>query len=64
MAAIGRLLMTQNLNEVEDIILAIFLLENCETGGFLPNGEKTECLKKKTWLITLVTSKCEISYFK
>ena len=64
MAAIGRLLMTQNLNEAENIILAIFLLENCETEGFLPNGEKTECLKKKTRLITLVTSKCEISYLK
>ena len=64
MAAIGQLLMTQNLNEAEDIILAIFLLENCETEGFLPNGENSECLKKKTWLITLVTSKCEISYCK
>ena len=55
MAAIGHLTESNNMEEAEKIMKAIFLLSNCKTEGRLPNGEPTECSKSKAWLINLVT---------
>ena len=49
MAAIGRLLMTQNLNEAENIIVAICLLENGERqkGLFCLTEKRLNVSKRK-----------------
>ena len=54
-AAIGQLLMTNDLQEAEKIISAVFLLSKCETAGNKDIGELTECQKSLNWLKTLVT---------
>ncbi|CAH2979386.1 unnamed protein product [Chilo suppressalis] len=55
MAAIGKLIRTENLREAENIITSIFLMANCETEGKKDNGMETECSRQKNWLIHLVT---------
>lgn len=59
MAAIGQLLMTQNIKQAEEILEALFIISNCETEGLMANGEPTECMLKKTWLTDVVTGMIE-----
>uniref|UniRef100_A0A6P7GIZ1 Uncharacterized protein LOC114343278 n=1 Tax=Diabrotica virgifera virgifera TaxID=50390 RepID=A0A6P7GIZ1_DIAVI len=61
MAAIGRLLITDSIEQAENIIHAIFVISNCETCGSLVVSDEneipelTECGKNIQFLKSLVT---------
>ena len=55
MAAMGQLIMTEDIAEAREIIKAIFLLSKCETAGINKSGEVTECQKSMNWLKNFVT---------
>lgn len=56
MAAVGQLLISQDLKEAEEIIKAIFIISKSETEGTLQNGLETKCCSKKKWLTGMITS--------
>lgn len=55
LASTGQLLMTQDLNETENIVKSIFLLAKCESEGKREDEQSTQCSKRMLWMTQLVT---------
>ncbi|KAJ8677526.1 hypothetical protein QAD02_013313 [Eretmocerus hayati] len=54
-ACIGRLIMSDSLEDAEKIIKNLFIVFHSETDGFTENGEKSACEEAKTFLYAEVT---------